>query len=1099
MTSCNAKYRDRKLPRALLSACSIVGGLILTAITNVWNLGALAASERSVIVLFSYHANQPWTQAIIAGIDDGLAASEAPPVVYYEFLDRWRLPTVLSDDILATYLAEKYAAVRPAAIVAESIHAARFIAGFGTKMFGNVPKIAIREESGDLEHLKNAVRVTTGPYIERTVAMARRHWPDAARAVIISDQSEMSLERAAQLKKGITEHWPTDTTVTHFADFVLEDLEETLGALPQGTIVFYADVFSDRTGRRFVPKEIAARLAAVSAAPIYSLYDTFLGTGIVGGYVKSARRAGRLAIQAAIDLADGTKLPSSGSEGLLSSEPMLDGRQLQRWNINGEKISENATILFEEESLLEKYYVEILSSFVAFGILSATLLTIIVLYLQRGRYASQLREANVRLEERVTARTRELEQAMHNAEQANRIKSEFLANMSHEIRTPMNAILNMVHLAQSAGDVQSAIFLDKAQAASRTLLHLLNDILDLSKVEAGEVDIESIGFSLPDVLQSTTAVLAPEAHKKGLEFLVDRHPDVPHHLIGDPLRLGQVLLNVASNAVKFTDQGEVVLSVRQTMRNRTHATVSFETRDTGIGMDERQQARLFCSFRQGDSSFTRRYGGSGLGLAISKGLVDRMGGHIGVESTPGRGTTVTVTLTLPLKFGDGAAASPLLLPAPLGGPRILLADDNPTARSITASMLIRADAQVTLAVSGQEAVDCLDRARHAGVPFDVLVLDETMPGPTAAETIAHLRADDAHDRTRVVLLSPTIGKDGTLGDAPPRCVDGVVTKPVEERAIRHALAAVLDRTGPLASSSVVSKPQDDRAADWSTKRVLVVDDNALNRDVLVGLLGRLGVRSVTADSGRHALDQLVSGVFDLIFLDIQMPDLDGLSVAQSIRKDLGLGQLPVVAMTAHAMAGDREKSLAAGMNDHLTKPVDPKHLAAVLQRWLDGNRVTEAPVTEPVDDRPLSKRPIGGPRLPQALPGIDIAQGLKLVGGDEDDLLRAFEGFVEYFAPMVAQIDQDFSAGRSEAVANVLHQVKSLAGLIGAKDLVDATRALEQASNRGALPIPPDGFQCFRTELDRVLGGLATVNRAEPPGLHSSGADTREPNAATYH
>ncbi len=966
---------------------------------------------------------------------------------------------------------EKYRNVQPRAIIADSFHAVRFVSRFGRQALGDAPLVFIREESTDLEILPDAIKVTTGPYIADTVAMARRHWPDTRTAVIISDRGEEALELAAQFRTTLAEQWPADLTIRHVSDFVAEELGTMLTDLPPATVVFYTVIFEDKTGRRLIPRDALSQLARTSIAPIYGVFDTYLGTGIVGGHVYSARIAGRLAIAAGIDLATGSRMIRPGGETVYASEATLDWRQVRRWNIDKALIQDGTRILFKPQSPLDAYLVEVITAMIIIAFLASSLFIIVVLYVQRGRYARQLFGANTRLEDRVAERTRELEEAKAHAEEANRVKSEFLANMSHEIRTPMNAILNMIDLAQSAGDDQRPGFLDKAQAASRTLLRLLNDILDLSKVEAGEVEIESIGFSLPDTIQTTIAVLAPEAHRKGLEFLVDLHPDVPRHAVGDPLRLGQVLLNIAGNAIKFTDQGDVLLSVRQTRRDRTQATVCFETRDTGIGMDAAQQARVFRSFRQGDSSITRRYGGSGLGLAISKGLIERMGGVIDMESTPGQGTTVTVTLTLLLDAGDTVVARPSPLPDGLDGTRILVADDHPIARSITGSLLIRAGARVTLAASGQEALDCLAQAYRMTKPFDVLVLDGTLSDPTAAETLERLRADDAHTGTRVVLLSPTIGKDGTIVAAPPSGVDGVVTKPVEDSAIRHTVAAVLTRAGPVVPApaapvpeSTIPEPPDSRAANWSNKQVLVVDDNALNRDVLVGQLGRLGLRSVTADGGRNALDQLESGVFDLVFLDIQMPDLDGLSVARSIRGDLGLTRLPVIAMTAHAMAEDRQKSLDAGMNDHLIKPVDPKHLAAVVRRWLDKDG------------------PTGGPRLPKALPGIDLAQGLKMVGGGEDDLLQACVAFSTYYTPQVTQIDRDFEAGNMGALANVLHQVKSLARLIGANDLADTARALEQTSNRGARPIPPEEFSRFRTELHRVLNGLAAMSRAGRAG-----------------
>ena len=656
------------------------------------------------------------------------------------------------------------------------------------------------------------------------------------------------------------------------------------------------------------------------------------------------------------------------------------------------------------------------------------------------------------------------ERAREAAEAASLTKSSFLANMSHELRTPMNAIIGMTHLALEDGlpDKQRD-YIEKAHGSARNLLQILNDILDVSKIEAGQMALERIDFELESVVGEMADVLGLKADEKGLELLFSAAPDLPRRLIGDPTRLRQVLVNLGSNAIKFTETGEVTVGMEvldlQTDSVELHGWV----RDTGVGLSADEISRLFKPFVQADSSTTRRYGGTGLGLVISRQLVERMGGRLWVESVPGAGSTFHFSA----RFGRSAPRAPARawMANELRGRRALLVDDNAAALDVLGSMLESLGVIVDRAASGAQALAMVDAAPSAYTWF---LIDWKMPGMDGIECARHIL--EKHPLLQpCILLVTGFARDDALRASAGVPLAGVLHKPVTPSSLHDCLvqARRIEPFAPIAARRAIDNAPQSQAVRQrlAGARVLLAEDHPLNQELACELLRRAGIEVVVAKDGREALDKLAAeGPFDGVLMDCQMPVMDGYDATRELRTHAEWQQLPVIAMTASALAEDRERALASGMNAHITKPIHVESMLRTMAQWITG------PGALPRDDGPSSRAalPAGTASVP-----LDTAAGLAYCMGNEDLYRRLLEGFRRSEADFIAVVGSAVAEQRWSDALRRSHDMKGLAGTIGAQPLLAATQALHAAL--GTHRAGGAEIERVRAELEHVLGAIDRI------------------------
>ncbi|WP_459575257.1 response regulator [Cupriavidus sp. 8B] len=686
------------------------------------------------------------------------------------------------------------------------------------------------------------------------------------------------------------------------------------------------------------------------------------------------------------------------------------------------------------------------------------------------------------LERRVEERTWELAQAnaelvvaKQAAESAAHAKASFLANMSHEIRTPMNAVIGMAHLAlRTRLDDKQRGYLEKIQHSGQHLLEIIDDILDLSKIEAGKLEIERVDFSLERMLRTVSDLVAERAVAKHLELIVEVAPDVPDSLRGDPLRLRQILINFANNAVKFTHQGEIVIRVERhgAGESQPRIRLRFEVRDTGIGIDAATSSRLFQSFEQADASTTRRYGGSGLGLAICRRLVALMGGTLGVESTPGQGSNFWFELDL--LAGKKRPASAMVAPQ-LAGCRLLVADDHDYARQVIIAMLRNFGFRVDEAASGRAALAKIAQADEAADPYQAVFIDWKMPGLDGIETARHIDVMRLrHPRPRRVMITAH-GREEVLREGERSGFDATLIKPVSASLLLEATVRTLapDNDAPPEAAEPQTAALDVMPA-LPSARVLLVEDNDINREVAVHLLQAAGIYPDTAENGAVALNLLQAGAYDLVLMDVQMPVMDGFEATRHIREQEAFASLPVVAMTANALPEDRARCLAAGMNDHIAKPISPPAFYAMLRQWL---AVPGGDDAAP----PAGSQPAWVGALASS-PHLDVAGGLGRVSGRAEVYRQLLERFASGYADMPDRIGERLARGERDGALSLAHSLKGLAANLGAMAISSAAATLEASLQLPHVPGRPDPVTLLAALRTTFLPLLATLRTHLPTG-----------------
>ena len=736
------------------------------------------------------------------------------------------------------------------------------------------------------------------------------------------------------------------------------------------------------------------------------------------------------------------------------------------------------------ESLNEVFDIQdgILQLKAATFVAGAALLALIIGFISHLRSSANfVRE----LKERQVA----LEAAKHRAEAATEAKAQFLANMSHEIRTPMNGVLGLTHLVMGTTLTErQRDYLNKIETSAMALLAIINDILDLSKIEAGKLTIEAIEFGLDSVLDHVCNVSASKVAEKGIELLFHIEPSVPRTLVGDPVRLRQILLNLAGNAIKFTEHGEVVLSVTIAGREAGRVALTFSVRDTGIGMTEAQLANLFQDFSQADTSVTRRFGGTGLGLSISKRLVDMMGGTISVKSEEGRGSTFSFTLPFACNQVDQERFT---LPPRLKDLRTLVVDDNSTACMLEAAILISWSMRVETASSGSDAIAKIELAESKGRPFDLVLMDWQMPEIDGIQAAHMIATSESLTHRPTVIMVTAFGSEGMLATSEIVGVSTILTKPFAPSQLFDCVISIF---GNKASLTEPARLRTSHQVSPATKyrlrgtHVLLAEDNAINRQIAVELLAQVGVTVDVAENGRQAADKVLGpeNSYDAVLMDVQMPVMDGLSAATLIRQAYTRGPLPIIAMTAHAMDHERKRCLDAGMDDHVVKPVDPKNLYETLERWVRPHDIEIGDDEGSVNDEHLLTAESAAedsdaisPILPPELPPFNLTLALERVGGDPEMLKLLIIGFGESFSGAGTEITNLIEAGELEEAYRLAHTVKGASGSLEATSLFQAARDLEYALRPMDITILQANFVKALTE---TVTAAATLNNDQTGG-----------------